>query len=392
MNSKFAIDAQHPNARFMEARIVKAFDPAQKAYAADFIDTLPHSFVAEDTIAIPINIDAVTNMQNHSVDIRWQASNANYTSFEVYRGLALIATVDASQTKLVIDNAGVPGYDYSYRIRAIWQKDRTTKKEGSYFNVVQRFPVIQPVENLSNSSVHDGVRVNWSHPSDVNIDYLVLRNGDLFWHVKSGENLEILDTIGTIGNIYKYTVIPVLSVDLSVQGIDLSTVAVFPSVSKVKVQAIAGFFNGDKLVWTNPSNRVRNFFIYVNDRLIDTFYSSSTTIVYDCYEGIPNATNTYSIASAYRSNGKYYRGKKVNVSGNHPALMKPTIVLSSVVDDYIEILIASTPTNGESGVEIYISGDTLGKVKFKERSGYTYTFKHKGGTLNRNYIYSVKGY
>jgi alpha-tubulin suppressor-like RCC1 family protein len=342
MNSLFAIDAQHPNARFMEARIVKAFDPAQNAYAADFIDTLPHSFIAEDTIAIPINIDAVTNMQNHSVDIRWQASNANYTSFEVYRGLALIATVDASQTKLVIDNAGVPGYDYSYRIRAIWQKDRTTKKEGSYFNVVQRFPVIQPVENLSNSSVHDGIRVNWSHPSDVNIDYLVLRNGDLFWHVKSGENLEILDTIGTIGNIYKYTVIPVLSVDLSVQGIDLSTVAVFPSVSKVKnLNAGINLINGNRLTWTNPSNRVRNFFIYVNDRLIDTFYSSSTTIVYACHEGIPNATNTYSIASAYRSNGKYYRGKKVNASSNHPVLRKPTIMSSSVVDDYRELEIYS---------------------------------------------------
>lgn len=390
--------ASNPNARFEQSvKYLTKYDSVLN-YVADFIDTLPNKYIPEPDIADPIEMIAISNDQGQSVDIHWQASNANYTSFEVYRGLVKIATVQSNQTKIVIDNGGTPGYDYSYRIRAIWQKDQTTKEEGEYFTVVQRFPAILPVENLQANQFNDAIVVNWSHPTDINLDYIVLRNGDFFRKVLSGEPLEVLDTLGTAGAIYKYSVTPVLSTDENVAGQELSVTAIFPSVSKIKTFTSSSTPNGVKLTWVVPTNRPHYAFLYCNGVVVDTFglisnAKNGSPGIYN-FDGIPETMNQYAIQIGYERDGVMYKGKKTYLQYDHPALRMPLLTAKAV--GHAVKMDATSLYNAvsESGIEFWnlTTDSLLGSVSYDYSKNWKYTFTDLISLPETQYSYSARLY
>ena len=398
------VKVEHPNARFAKNTISQTYLDNKSVYIADFVDTLPNSFIKTDTIATVSDIMAISNVQSNSVDIRWQASNANYTSFEVYRGLVLIATIPGSQSKFVRDDEGLPGYEYSYRIKPIWQKDRLTVEEGKFFSVQQYFPPILSVENLNHSILHDAVRVKCSHATDINLDYIVMRNDDVFKIVRSGEKLEVVDNVGAIGSVYKYTIIPVLSSNHDIVGPSLSTIAIFPRVAQVKSVTATNVTFGLLLRWSKPSERTTHYKIYCNGKLVDTLESNSNSLSYVSYHGIPKVgvNNAYSVSPGYQLNGEFFFGKKATVSARHNPLPRPSIITVSPIQNEDKVVLKS-PANYDRrsgvGIEYFRNGDLLGRIEADnfQFEGVVpfYIIEDKGGLpgVNANYFgryYSIR--
>lgn len=391
--STFKLSAENSNARFASNQKLDIFYDSIGSYVVDFVDTLPSNFVPSDSIAWPANIRTSANMQNHSVDIRWQAGNGNYTSFEVYRGLTLIATVPSNQTKYVVDNEGLPGYEYTYRIRVIWQKDRTTLVEGEYYAVLETYPPLLPVRNLNYTQVDDAIRVNWSHPSDAGIDYHIMRNGQLFDIVKTGQHLELVDATGVIGSVYKYSIIPVLSANPSIQGPEMSIVAMFPRVATLKSLNASTIGNGVNLSWQSSSNRSELYVIYCNGISIDTLFDQSTgNLNYEVYVGIPGALNVFEVAAGYYHNDRMIVGRKTRIDFIQDDLLAPSIYTNAVPSEDKVVLNATYFYSGLDGMEFWNSTDSLGLVIEEHKQVYLYSYDDKKGLPQITYGYKARVY
>lgn len=399
--SKIEVSAFEANASLENSSLDQVYMDNVFSYNFDFVDTLPNPKVKSDTITWVKDITASSNFNTQSVELRWQTTNANYTSFEVYRGLVLIATVPSSQSKLVIDNGGLPGYDYAYRIKPIWQKSRTEKIEGLFFVINKTFPAMLPVEDLNASIINDAIRINWNHPVDLGIEYEVLRNNTYYTTVNAGESLEVIDSTGTIGSVYKYTVTPLLVKDLDIKAEEQSVSAAFPAVKKVREITAVNVPNGVELTWRKPSDRTTHYKIYINDKITDTLETEQNgEIKYISYSGAPNTYNTYSIASGYKENGRFYFGKKssVGISQNDLLDVQTINVTPFQNKDQIEIEItkANYPYSGISGIEIergvanVSNAEPLGLVKFQPTSDYVYL--DKTGFPETNYQYEIYAY
>lgn len=397
--SKITLKAAHPNASLVQDSLSTVYYKDKDAYIVDFKDTLHNPTILSDTITWIKDLMAIANENNQTVELRWQTTNANFTSFEVFRGLVKIATVPASQSKLVIDNKGVAGYDYGYRIQPIWQKDRFTKIEGKMFGVAQRFPALMPVSDLTAAILNDVVRINWNHNVNSNIAYEVLRNNDLFAIVKPNTRLEVIDSFGTVGSVYKYTITPYLADNKNIRAEEKSVIAVFPAVNQIKIITARNVANGMELEWNRPSIRTTHYKIYVNDRLVDTLKTSANGLIIDTtYQGIPGASNIFSIAPGYLQNGQLFFGKRTSVTAVHSSLVSVTAMTVSTfaAEDRVqmEVTNATYPHKGIDGIEfqrIYVTTkDTvvIGNVKFNNKTiTGSYLCSDGTGVPQRPYTY-----
>ncbi len=387
------VSIAHPNARFeSDTSYLTVYDSLQ-SYTTDFKDTLSVEVFPTDTIAWVINLTATANPQNQSVELRWQASNINYTSFEVYRGLVLIATVQGNSTKLVIDNSGLPGYDYSYRVKPVWQKDRFTEEKGEFFATVATFPSLFGVIDLNGSRLNDLIRINWSHSVDQNIIYKVERNDLLMAMVPSGTPLEYVDSSGSIGEIYKYTVTPLLATNTLIEGPLTSVVVVFPSVKSINKVTARNVANGIELVWSRPSSRTTFYKITCNGEVIKTLETSANGILKDTlYEGTPLQMNTFSIASGYQLDGTQFFGKKNRVELYHSALLAPAISSAVPIVNQDKLIISSTYSElGVAGIEVFRDNISIGTIRFTDLTT-DYVFEDITGIPETSYGYTLKAY
>jgi alpha-tubulin suppressor-like RCC1 family protein len=391
--STISLVVENSNARFEKDEIITVFYDSIGSYIIDFKDTLPSTIIPSDSIAKPTHIKAVANLQNHSVDIRWQSDNGNYTSFEVYRGLSKIATIDADQPKFVQDDGGLPGYDYAYRIRAIWEKDQSTTEEGEYYSVIQLYPQLLPVRNLNYTLINDAIRLNWSHPVDAGIDYFVLRNGQQFDIIKSGENLELIDKTGVIGSAYKYSVIPALANNHNIQGIEISLVALYPKVASIKDIQPSSIENGQHLTWQSPSERSEIYILYSNGNCIDTIVDQSTgSISYDLYDGVPETMNTFEVSSGYYFNDRMIIGKRTKVSYYQYNLVSPFITTNPVASGDKVNINSEYIYRGISGIEFWRNSDSLGTTSLEQKQSTGYSFDDKKGLPLTYYGYKARVY
>lgn len=400
-SNKLVVDITHPNARFDIGKDTLDFYDSIYTYTSVFLDTLEAETIPSDTITGIKDLIAVPNPQNQTVNISWQATNSNYTSFEVYRGLVLIATVQANQTKLVVDDEGLPGYDYRYRIKPIWQKNRFTRIEQDFYAVTGRFPTLLPVQDLSATVLNDKVRINWSHPVDLNLFYEVLRNNEVYAVVSAGEPLEIEDTSGTVGQIYKYTVTPVLRSNSTIRAIEQSITSVFPSVKQIKDLTLSNVPNGVKMEWKAPSERTSIYKIYVNGNVVDTVESSGNGMEsYISYHGIPSyfdsngvvsPINQYAVAPGYQLGDDFYFGKKLIATNRAEWLVAVDNIFIEVESDNDQIKIfAEHDYEGVDGIEFRsYSGTTrtnvLGSVRFEDKDSGIYQVNFNRGIPSHRY-------
>ena len=203
-----------------------------------------------------------------------------------------------------------------------------------------------------------------------------------------------MDTLGKVGTVYKYSVIPVLSSDNNVTGLELSTIAVFPRVSIVENLSSTAVANGRRLRWVNNSLRAQHFLIYCNGRLVDTVFSTAKNVSTLSYEGTPSATNVFSVSVAYWHSGVLYSGKKASLSVSHANLTTPSIVTSDK-GTHVELTAYSYFNGGESGMEFYddLNDETLGTIAFKNKNlPYTYQLNHSSGLPGTTYQYRCRIY
>jgi hypothetical protein len=398
------VSIAHPNAQFETSESNLLVYDSLQSYTTDFKDILSVEIFPTDTIAWVINLTAIANPQNQSVEIRWQTSNSNYTSFEVYRGLVLIATVQGNSTKLAIDNSGLPGYDYAYRIKPVWQKDRFTEEKGDFFARFARFPTLFGVSDLNGSRLNDLVRINWSHVVDQNIIYKVERNDLLMAMVPSGTPLEFVDSTGSIGEIYKYTVTPLLATNTLIEGPLKSVVVAFPSVKSINELTANQIANGIELEWTRPSIRSTHYQISCNGEVLDTLVTSANGVILDSiYSGIlpyrpsgsdflTSPVNTASVASGYMIEGTLYFGKKkkINFTQNTPLKMV-TITATPIVNQDKVIISSGYSELGVLGVEVFRNYISIGRVEYKDLET-DYVFEDVTGIPGTNYFYNMQAY
>ena len=388
------LEVVHPNARFKQAQKSFTLVEDQFTYTTDFIDTLNVFIPLSDTIARVTDLIATPNYQNQTMELRWQTSNGNFSSFEVYRGLAKIATLQANQARFVADDGGLPGYDYAYRVKPIWAKDRFNVEEGQFVSVSQIYPALLSVQDLNASVLNDVVRINWGHSVDLNLEYFVYRNGDLLEKVSSGERLEVIDATGIVGSIYSYTVVPALANNHTITGPEQSVSVLFPKVEKLSTLTALHSVNGVRLSWDRPSERATHFKIYCNGEVVDTFINSSngSSLFYFSYAGIPGTLNTYAVSSGYLEGGRYYFGKKTSVEFNHADLAPPGVTSLDPIDGGDQIDVNTYyPYNGIDGIEVFRNGVSIGTFSLEDKQA-AYTFEDITGVPEQNYTYSMKAF
>jgi len=163
----------------------------------------------------PQNVTAVNTKD--AIKVSWSAS-AGTNDYRVFRqdglttGIRLIATVDGGETEY-LDTDVENGVIYSYYIQAV-----STKGESKYSDTTPDTMKIDCVEGIKTEIQSKGIMISWKEHDFADSYIVCRRNGNKWARIAQTKNLEYIDETVVSGEIYAYSVIPV--VDSYEGGID----------------------------------------------------------------------------------------------------------------------------------------------------------------------------
>lgn len=278
-------------------------------YEENFYSTKQLPTPDKNAIAMPTGLVAAPDERNISVEVRWSAGSSNYTGFEVYRSLTLLATVAKGEPLRMVDESGVSNIDYSYRVRAYWDTEDRGRLFSDYAGVLVSFPSVPAPAGLYvlPNLDFDRVELSWSHPTG-EVDYFRITRS-LGKSVSGGDPVladipvdsawQFWDATGLPGNLYSYAVYAVaergkttfVSAPAYKRGVSFPVVATVDAFNAIPID------NGVQLTWDRRDKTIEGFKLFRGEELIATLDGSSYE--YRDYGGVPVSTYTYGIEAYY---------------------------------------------------------------------------------------------
>ncbi len=365
---------------------------AEDNYEVHFISEKMWPAAPEDEVAEPIGVAVLTDDLNTTATVHWSVNSANYSGFEVYRSLDLLGTVGNGGPLSWMDVDGVPAIDYSYRVRAYWDREDGRRVFSAYASQPATFPALAPVENLKAlpNLDYDRVELSWSHPTDRVDHYLIVREGEstLTAMVPAGTPMSYQDTMGLPGQIYRYSVYAVKEVDGdAVHSIPMVIRNVsYPGVAPVKNLQVQTLVNGIQLDWARTDEDIEGYYVYRDDEPIADLPGGTYT--YQDYGGVPESTHVYAVAAYYTApDGEIYTSDLRRVERTYPRLTAPdNLVLQDSAGGKLLKWIYPY-VNGYNGFELFLARDTIEWVVVSDKN---LSFYDDGGLPGGFYDYGIR--
>jgi hypothetical protein len=367
---------------------------AEDEYEVYFISEKMWPAAPEDGVAEPFGVAVLTDDLNTTATVHWSVNSANYSGFEVYRSLDLLGTVGNGGPLSWTDEDGVPAIDYSYRVRAYWDREGGRRVFSDYASQPATFPALAPVENLKAipNLDFDRVELSWSHPTDRVDHYLIIREGEstLTTTVPVGTSKSYQDTRGLPGQIYRYSVYAVKEVDgEAVRSIPVVIRNVsYPGVAPVKNLQVQTLVNGIQLDWARTDEDIEGYYVYRDDEPIADLPGGTYT--YQDYGGVQEATHVYAVAAYYTAaDGEIYTSDLRRKEQLYPRLTAPdNLVLQDSVGGKLLKWIYPY-VDGYDGFELFLARDTIEWVVV---SADSLSFYDDGGLPGESYPYGIRVY
>ncbi|MTI33309.1 T9SS type A sorting domain-containing protein [Xanthovirga aplysinae] len=387
------VQAQLQNHHFEEDQQQFRVEEGREAYELNFLDLASVSIVSGDSVALPIDLVATPNHIEQNIGLRWNVNSANYSGFKLYRGLEEIADISSQHPRLVVDEEGFPGFDYTYQIQAYW--DTPQGRQVSAFTTVSgHFPQVPAVEHLLLLALdkEDKVQISWSHPSNKHDYYEIKRGDEILGLVQTGEELIFVDNDGIPGQLYHYTVTAIKSVGDNLFLSDpVSQTLKYPLVSPVMDPGVENPVGENYIVlnWSHHSNNVTGYLIQRDGIVIDSLDFEENLNSYVDKEGIPGQNQEYRIISYIIIEDQTYESVPVKVEVDYPDLQVPTApTLVSFEDEGVLNLEWQYAPEYVEGFNIYRNGELIGLVS----SDQPFVYLDNNGTPEEVNTYHIAAF
>ena len=268
------------NTNWSSDNAVVNIDCNTQDYIQDFVNNYEMPAFTPDELLPPLNVTAHTNMDMLDVAVSWTPANEVYDGFEIYRGLKLIGEVSAGNPFIFIDKDGAPGRIHAYQVRA-FQDTAEGRIFSEYNSAAATFPILKAVSFLTALPfpTQNAVRLQWAHPQDIALSYLIERNGEVLATLDNPP-LEYMDTTGLPGQLYTYAITAIYQNNTGTfESEEQSVTITYPEVLKPSsltatpimaneqvnwcgTQASSIFTNKVELTWEYPNAAAEAFELY----------------------------------------------------------------------------------------------------------------------------------
>ncbi len=334
----------------------------------------------------PQNVKAVNTKD--CINVSWDASGGA-TTYYVYREdlltseIDLIGEVTGDKTECIDKNVGLDRL-YSYYVQA--ESPMGFSKESKKSAPVKR---IECVQKIKTEILSEGIRISWKEHSYAD-SYIVCRKNNGQWEkLAETTNVDYIDTTMVSGEIYGYSVIPV--VDGFEGGIDEDAVKEFkyletPSINQPKLTS-----DSIKVSWS----KVDGAKTYELQRaLLDSKGNRKTS--YETIATVKADKSSYEDTKVKAGQGYIYRVYAVDgedksiVSGGYKATFLATQKVKSLSNAYGGVKITWSGSTGAKNYRIYrkVSGGDW--VLVKKVSSSTRSYVDKGAKNGVKTYYAVK--
>jgi hypothetical protein len=371
-------------------------------YLVNFEDNYTAPVLASEAIAEIEDVSGKSNPEIMGITLSWTPSNANYSGFEIYRGLSIIGEISKDEDLIYIDMEGAPSQNYIYRVRAFW--DRPTGRVFSeYKGLVINYPGLEPVSNLVATALKEEnkVKLSWSHPFDNHTVYFVKRNQTLVAQVATGTSLAYIDTTGLANHLYNYTV---TAIKINKAGIfeseERSVELTYPDIYRVDNLTLSVPLDNTNdpknhvlIEWEYEMEAADGFEVYRDGNLIISLTGDQRN--YEDYEGIPGTKHEYILRAFKTKAGTFLLSRPRKDSIIFPDIAPvdflnvPAHVGIGGIDGFV-----TYRYKGVDGVFLYRNGVKIRTFnqKITENGIVAFHFIDKEGMPGTNYTYSATAF
>lgn len=362
-------------------------------YAVNFTDTTRGNTSRTTEIAEIKDLFVTSDESRQQVLIRFNVSNANFSTVEIFRGPVVLATIRKGEALTYLDTSGIPGFTYVYGIRTRWNTKGNVLYSTREEKVVD-YPQVLPVATLTGipSDSLNHMVLKWAHPNQRLDFYRIYRNDEFIAQV-SVNDFSYIDETGIPGKRYRYAIEAVVkrgSREVVSERVSArASYPYFPRVKNLSGTRLADS-NAIRLDWNYWVSKTRGYIVIRNNVIIDTVWHQQGVTQYDYVDkyGIPSTNNEYTITPYTFVGNEFTKAVPATANVVFPALAAPTNLLATPKNGEDRVnLLWEYPTDNIDGFVVYRDGVELTKTNANNPF-----FADETGLPNTQYLFAVAAY
>ncbi|MGB0523416.1 MAG: LamG-like jellyroll fold domain-containing protein [Flammeovirgaceae bacterium] len=294
----------------------------------------PRNQIARSAVTELFALSVTPDPIDWTTELRWQPMTDHYSGFEIYEGIAKVATYTRADGLVYTDNSGFANFSYSYSVVPFYTNRLGQITYGEGLVVESEYPLLASPTHFVASPVEAEGRVvlNWSHPTNLVDGYLILRDDELVADIPASDLPVYYDETGVSGQLYHYKLYAYRKRDGGTIVSDeyLTSNAEFPATAEVATFQIVDERANNRVLlsWSHPEiGQYDGVAIYRGndqDDLVGTFGLEETS----CYDslGIPNLHTVYTARTYREIDGVKYQSAGAVQEIVFPALAQPSSI------------------------------------------------------------------
>jgi hypothetical protein len=333
------ISAYGVNSQFVNNPVIlNAQDWDGSPIYVEFVDATHYKLHQQDDVATPVACYGKADGGSGTLFLTWGASNANFSYFEISRGLRNIGKIEKGQPMVLIDSSAAPGYTQVYTAQAFWEMEDDSPAVSPLVPFIAEAPYLAAVENLEVIPFEEKnrIEVSWSHPTN-NVDgYYIYRNRE-----RIGTCLQIpfifKDTTGVPNHPYSYgvTAFWLNSDETEFESEIIEKEAEFPEVYDPTNINLKQKNNSIEISWECGALNFDGFLVYRDSIVIDTM--PHDRFYYRDFGGYSGKYHRFGIA-AFRDMGANVISSRIREKAYvFPELVRIDYVTTDSTDRFISI-------------------------------------------------------
>lgn len=284
--------------------------------------------------------DATVVAGDGTIVLTWAHASTNFDGFVLYRDGDVLDTISAAAAYSFVDEQGIPGRNYTYRIRSF-----ATRNDSTYFSAYTdavpspiTYPGLLPPSVVAATAVaaQDHVVLSWTYPvtgnanffgfevyrtASGNTDTLTVYHKDFYTGVLGGfYQYQYTDYTGVPGLSYEYGVASIKQMPYYASTVNSDT-EVYPAVSEVSgVTASTTFTDHVALSWAAGSTNHQGYEVWRNGNKVATLGKSARSYTDAVHTASSVRSFAYTVKAIRDIDGAIYASAGIGATGSTQAL------------------------------------------------------------------------